>query len=90
MSASLDNVFAGLRCGEVLDRLPSYLDGSLATEARAAVENHLRQCRLCAQFGGAYGAVVEGLHALLNEVPGATPEEAQRLQAALTAKLDEQ
>lgn len=89
MNKSLDNVFAGLRCGDVLDRLPSYLDGSLATEARAAVENHLRQCRRCAQFGGAYGAVVDGLHALLNEVPAASTEETQRLQAALAAKLDQ-
>jgi anti-sigma factor (TIGR02949 family) len=60
-----EKVVAGLRCGEVLDRLSDYLDGELAAEERERLEAHLRGCEGCARFGGELGATVRALRAHL-------------------------
>ncbi len=51
----------GLRCDEVLERLPDYLEAALPPSERAQVEAHLRGCANCADFGGAYVALVQAL-----------------------------
>ncbi|MCA9565980.1 MAG: zf-HC2 domain-containing protein, partial [Myxococcales bacterium] len=47
----------GLTCGEVLELLPDFLEGSISTEQRASIEEHLAGCDWCERFGGEYGAV---------------------------------
>jgi len=74
---------AGLRCGEVLERLDAYLDGALEVPARERLEAHVRGCDQCARFGGVYAATVRALRGRLGaaeELPG---EVAARLDAAL-------
>lgn len=58
-----ERMVAGLRCGEVLERLSEYLDGHLTAESRARVEAHVADCTNCARFGGQFAAVVRGLRA---------------------------
>lgn len=67
-----EKTVAGLRCGEVLDRLSDYLDDELPPAERAAVETHLRGCEGCARFGGELRATVRALKAHLGaaELPG--------------------
>jgi anti-sigma factor RsiW len=61
VKAEEQKVIAGLSCGDVLARLSDYVDGELAAEERARVEEHLRGCDGCQRFGGAFRGVVEGL-----------------------------
>ncbi|MCA9544453.1 MAG: zf-HC2 domain-containing protein [Myxococcales bacterium] len=53
----------GLRCDQVLERLPDYLEDALPPGDRARVEGHLKVCANCARFGGAYAALVQLLQA---------------------------
>jgi anti-sigma factor RsiW len=68
-----EQVVAGLRCGEVLERLSDYLDRELAPGDRERLEAHLRGCDGCARFGGEFGATVRALKAHLgaDRLPGA-------------------
>ena len=75
----------GLTCFQVLAQLSDYLDGELAAPSRASVEDHLRQCGNCAQFGGSVAAVLQGLRAQLGA--GRTSGDAMDAEAA--ARLDE-
>jgi anti-sigma factor RsiW len=88
MQHPLDQVIAGLRCAEVLERLPLYLEGTLAPASRIALEEHVRQCRNCAAFGSAYREVVDQLHTLLNEPSAPDPSAEARLQQRLAGLLD--
>jgi len=58
---------AGIRCMEVLARLPDFLDGELTRDASERIEAHLRGCTWCEQFGGAYGAMIAELRTLRPE-----------------------
>ena len=74
---------AGIRCSEVLEALPDYVEGALGPEAAARVEGHLAGCDWCERFGGSYGAAVAALRRSLGE-PEPVPEEVRaRLRAGL-------
>lgn len=77
---------AGLWCGDVLERLPDYLDGALATADRGAVDAHLADCDWCARFGGEYGGVVARLRAGLS-ASEPDPAVAERLADRLAREL---
>lgn len=73
---------AGLWCGEVLQRLPDLVDGTLSEAEHAQVVAHVTACDWCARFGGAYSAVV----AALPKAKAAAPDGLiERLRARLTA-----
>lgn len=64
---------AGLRCTQVLDLLPDYVESSLEPGRRAQVEAHLAGCTWCERFGGEYGAAVSALRGRRPEpVPAAS------------------
>ncbi len=65
-----EKVVAGLSCGQVLAKLSDYLDGELPGDERVRIEEHLRGCEGCAQFGGEFRATVRALKAHLDS--GAT------------------
>lgn len=56
-----ERTVAGVRCGEVLDLLPDYLEGTLPAEVREVAEAHLRGCDRCERFGGRYAGAVAAL-----------------------------
>lgn len=74
-----DRDVAGIRCGEVLEILPDYLEGTLEPERLAQVQAHLAGCDWCERFGGAYAGAVGALRREL----GVAPE----LGAALRGRL---
>ncbi|HSK76248.1 MAG TPA: zf-HC2 domain-containing protein [Thermoanaerobaculia bacterium] len=42
---------AGLLCSEVLADLSNYVDGALSADRAGQIEEHLRGCNVCEQFG---------------------------------------
>lgn len=60
----LQREVGGLRCIDVLERLPDYLDGTLTPAELASVEQHLAGCSNCARFGSIYGRAVGAMRAL--------------------------
>ena len=74
---------AGLRCGQVLERLDGYLDGALEPSLRERLEAHVRGCDHCARFGGVYAATVQALRERLGTTEVLPCEVAARLDAAL-------
>ena len=73
----------GLRCRDVLARLPSYLDGTAAIAERGAVEAHLRECEVCERFGGRYTALVHALRVELGAPPALDSATFERVIATL-------
>lgn len=53
-----ERLVGGLRCGEVLERLDAFVDGTLDEAARTRVIAHVSGCDRCARFGRTYGEVV--------------------------------
>ena len=62
-----ERLVAGLRCGQVLERLSDYVDGDVDAATRAGIEAHLAGCDWCARFGGEFSGVVIALRAELVE-----------------------
>ncbi len=54
-------VVAGIRCGEVLQRLSDYIDGELTPADAQRIEEHLLGCDWCEQFGGDFATAVNAL-----------------------------
>jgi RNA polymerase sigma-70 factor, ECF subfamily len=73
----------GIRCGEVLERLSSYLDGELPADERARIEAHLRGCSICERFGGRFATVIGDVRREL----GAPPAVDAALIAAIERRL---
>lgn len=61
----MEREVAGIRCGEVLERLSDYVDGELDAPTRAKVEAHVLGCELCERFGGRFAAVIQRLRRVL-------------------------
>lgn len=78
-----DREVAGIRCLEVLERLPEVLDGSLAADALGRVQGHLRGCDWCDRFGGEYGRAVAALRREL----GGSPPVPESVRARLRDRL---
>lgn len=77
----------GLRCGEVLDSLPDFVDGTLAPERSRAVHEHLAGCDWCERFGGEYAAAIGALrrHILTHGATRLSPDAVRaRVRNAIT------
>lgn len=66
-----DREVAGVRCREVLEALPDYVEGELSDDDRDRIEAHLRGCDWCEHFGGHYATLVKTLRGSLTEAPDA-------------------
>lgn len=64
-----DREVAGIRCTEVLEDLPDYLDSVLPAERVARIEEHLAGCDWCERFGGDYADAVRTLRLRLAAAP---------------------
>jgi len=64
LQSDLQREVGGLRCVDVLERLPDYLGAALEPADVAKVEAHLSGCANCARFGGLYGRAVLAMRAL--------------------------
>jgi anti-sigma factor RsiW len=78
-----DREVAGIRCLEVLERLPEVLDGSLPADALGRVQGHLRGCDWCERFGGEYAEAVAALRREL----GVSPPVPERVRSRLRERL---
>ncbi|MEQ8330398.1 MAG: zf-HC2 domain-containing protein [Longimicrobiales bacterium] len=65
----LDRMVGGLRCRDVLELLPEFVDGGLSMEVLGRVTEHLNGCDTCEKFGGEYGELVAFLRAGHNRAP---------------------
>lgn len=74
---------AGLWCGEVLEHLSDYVDGSVSAELQAKIEEHLGGCSWCERFGGQFQAMVAKLKAGLAEPEPVPDDVADRLHERL-------
>ena len=81
-----ERMVGGLRCREVLERLPDLVDGSLDAAARAAVGAHVAGCDWCERFGGAFARQVAELRKELAVPPPLDPERARRLRERLASE----
>lgn len=60
-----DREVAGIRCMQVLDHLSAYLDGELDAATVDKIEEHLRGCNWCEQFGREFTNDIERLRSRL-------------------------
>lgn len=66
-----------MTCRQFEDFIVNYLDGSLDKDLRLEFENHIRDCRACHDYLGAYRQTVAlGKRAFddLDEIPNSVPE----------------
>lgn len=80
-----DRLVAGLRCAEVLEALPDYLEHALPPQGAQQVEAHLRGCDWCERFGGEYAGGVAALRRMLAEPPAPPAAVRTRLRERLAA-----
>lgn len=77
LEKELLRVVGDLRCIDVLEHLPDYLDGSLGAAERVGVDEHLAGCDNCARFGAVYLRAVGTMRTLsggaAHEAGSATP-----------------
>lgn len=71
----------GVTCAEALERVELALDGALAAEERADLEQHLDACRDCAEHAGTLERIREALRTGCCEP--APPELARRVRLAI-------
>jgi anti-sigma factor RsiW len=78
-----DREVAGIRCSQVLELLPDYLEGHLPGSERARAEAHLRGCTWCEEFGGRYATLVAAVRSSLHEPEAVPPGLRTRLRERL-------
>jgi hypothetical protein len=74
-----DREVGGIRCMEVLEALPSYMDHTLGPAARERVTRHLSGCDWCERFGGRYAEAVGLLRRELASTPEPPPIDSRTL-----------
>ncbi|GEM_PF-6488001 len=60
----------GIKCSEIVEVLDDYAEGILNAETTKKIQNHLRSCENCANFGARYVALLgllkeQGPHVLI-------------------------
>lgn len=79
-----ERIVGGIPCRQVLADLSAYVDGELTPSQRAMLEDHVRGCDLCTQFGGVFAAAIGAVRARLRADDPAVPQGvADRLAEAL-------
>lgn len=74
---------AGLTCSAVMAALSDLIDGDLPDERRRQVEAHVRECRLCEQFGADLTVLLAGVRRQLATPEPVAAEVLQRLRGRL-------
>lgn len=78
-----ERLVGGLWCSQVLADLSSYLDGELEASRRAQLEEHVQHCQVCAEFGSAFGGMLQSVRSGLSR-PDSVPADVEaRLHQAL-------
>jgi len=83
-----DRIVAGLRCGEVLEGLPAYLDEEIDGDRRSRIEAHLKGCDWCEKFGGEYRMAVEAIRNRLTAELEPSVAARKRLRDRLQSELE--
>lgn len=78
-----ERLVGSLRCGEVLERLHDYVEGTLDGAEVTRVEEHLRGCDTCERFGGVYQSAVVALRDRLSGGSAVPRPVLDRLRARL-------
>ncbi len=77
-----------MTCRELVEFLNHYLDGSLSSEPRTALDHHLSTCQECRAYLKSYQATIQLGQATFcgagNKIPDEVPEEL--VQAVLKAR----
>jgi anti-sigma factor RsiW len=76
-----------ITCADLEDLAADYLDGSLPSPKRAALEDHLDECRACREFLAAYRRTV-GVAKIVLENKSATAEAPEDLVQAILVSLE--
>lgn len=82
-----EKTVAGLSCSQVLEKLDSFLAGTIDDATRDAMTQHVSECDRCAKFGDAYTAVAKQVR----RVTGNDPPDAavlERLRERLKRAID--
>lgn len=80
---------AGLRCSDVLEALPDFLEGILPSDRTRRVHEHLAGCDWCERFGGEYAGAVGALRRHILEQAESRPSPADvraRVRSAITGR----
>lgn len=73
-----------LSCDQVFERLSEFVDGELSAADRAAVVDHLAECRHCERFGAQFAATLQTVRVQLQQSDTAPAAIRERLRVALT------
>jgi anti-sigma factor RsiW len=76
-----------ITCADLEDLVADYLDGSLSSHQRAALEDHLDECRACREFLAAYQRTIRIARSVL-ENESATAEAPENLVQAILVSLE--
>jgi len=83
-----DRDVAGIRCGEVLEILPDFVEGTLNPERLDQVRAHLAGCDWCERFGGGYAGTVGALRRELGVAPPLSAGQQGRLRAVVEGEMN--
>lgn len=78
-----DREVAGIRCMQVLEALPDFLEQQLPRSRIRQIQDHLRGCDWCESFGGEYASAIAALRRELAAAPPPPEPMRQRLLTRL-------